>query len=1258
MKLIKIAILAAFLAPVSVHAANDFQLASQLLSAAKSGNTQQVQYLIASGANVDYVDNTGLSLICTAIMNNDTRTAQILQMYGADGSDCDIQIKRYRNLGPQAPESGIFADLSTPQGMFVAVAGGAAAVGGIALLSGSLGFGGGDDTGSSGLGCTPGASCVDANGNTGTCSSAGVCIASGTDTGTGDGATAVITLPYGPAMVDADSEAANYVANLDAFSTGAYLNNFEYMTDDYGQNYLLLMKGYSPFARGYLGMTTLRNNANAPFSGTQLGTLNTGGLTVEGGIPVNVALITSNGINSNGANGISNTTESSLDDKFVLWTTRNGEGLADAVSSNVSSKYYNNEIVVGTVGDFDTYTTQEDDAIMDDFNYSGYDSVVNNAGASVTDNLLAKIVGGTLGGYGVDDFVGFMPNGQMTIFRTGAGYEMIDADDSVVGAYTMNGSAFGTGDVLNITSIGFDITVTMDSDSNILADDRTFTATGTNGSGESVTYKGYVGNDGYVYMDTDSNTDGYDTAYAISGTDLLWEKQLVAGDYTNYKALIESLALGGNVIGSGTSTLNYGKTKPTIVANLSIVPTLRDGDAKTIDDILSLTDSDDRKVLFGTYVNDVYDIDSSDGDSQGSNALAFFEGFNPAYPLTIFSAGSFDTGNSLWAGATLDATFENSAPLVFDNMEHRFMTVVAVAENGGTDGQSSIAGYNPDSLILSQWTDTNGTTDTADDTYYKSRACGVAGTGGSGIDPWCFAAAGVTDELATAAAAGAAGAVQSAFSYMSEDEIFILMALTASGSYLGTSTDGVAYTDDTLRAYLESMYTLPGEYQFRVDNGEDYFDVFSEVFGYGLIDLERATKPGSSIYYYNGNTGQIVSASGDAYWRKASATRFSSSSVLNLSGGSISAPFYDILTNIDGTVQLPRVFENEFSLGATNSRGLYMGDVLGGMNVYKNNNVKDINLSEDMTLSIAMSESADINTDAGLDYMSFGYSVGDFDMAAGFQNYFNDNLGRFDGTSNPILGLASDAVSADMKYNVGDFAFGARVFSASITDESLLETDPTASNDIEAARLGLFQGAESALSWNNSGLGLTASFGTAIESDTILGAYSDGLLNMGAGQTYYMDMNATYEIADDINVSGRMTFANTSVEGEMGEFIMGMSDLNSNSFSVGADIGNFSFAIASPLAITSGNLQHMYTEYETVETSDGVYDLVIKDSYIRDMDLSADNREIRFSGYYRTKLGTHTDGAIGFIHRINPDHTKEFGNESVFMLKLKHTVGI
>ena len=62
--------------------------------------------------------------------------------------------------------------------------------------------------------------------------------------------------------------------------------------------------------------------------------------------------------------------------------------------------------------------------------------------------------------------------------------------------------------------------------------------------------------------------------------------------------------------------------------------------------------------------------------------------------------------------------------------------------------------------------------------------------------------------------------------------------------------------------------------------------------------------------------------------------------------------------------------------------------------------------------------------------------------------------------------------------------------------------------------------------------------------------------------------------------------------------------------------------------------------------------------YIENVDLSPIHREVRFTGEYRHNFGDFTDGAIGFIYRVNPNNTDVFGNESVFMMKLTHRLGI
>ena len=118
MKYIRILFLSLFVFPFGAHAAgaqNDFMVAAQLLAAARNADIQQVQVLVNNGADINYVDATGLSLVCTALMNNDTRAAQILQMYGADASQCEARLKSIIIEQSQSPVGDCLAGCLPPR---------------------------------------------------------------------------------------------------------------------------------------------------------------------------------------------------------------------------------------------------------------------------------------------------------------------------------------------------------------------------------------------------------------------------------------------------------------------------------------------------------------------------------------------------------------------------------------------------------------------------------------------------------------------------------------------------------------------------------------------------------------------------------------------------------------------------------------------------------------------------------------------------------------------------------------------------------------------------------------------------------------------------------------------------------------------------------------------------------------------------------------------------------------------------------------
>ena len=398
-----------------------------------------------------------------------------------------------------------------------------------------------------------------------------------------------------------------------------------------------------------------------------------------------------------------------------------------------------------------------------------------------------------------------------------------------------------------------------------------------------------------------------------------------------------------------------------------------------------------------------------------------------------------------------------------------------------------------------------------------------------------------------------------------------------------------------------------------------------------------------------------MSANGNAYWRAASNTVLRPSTVRSLRGASISAPYFDVLESVDGKMRLPRVWENSFALAVADERALYMGDVLGDLKTRRGDNRRS--QIGNIGFSMAVSERSYDDGLSGLENLRLDYATGNWNFGASYQRYLVDGASRFDGMANPVLGLASNAVVSDIEYEFGKWSFGVRAFSGAITDEGLLENDPTISAQYMPTKLGLMQGGQARVAWSDDDFKIVSSFGFVHETDTLLGAYTDGLLNLGNGDTAYVDVVGGYSFSDAFDVTVRATMART-VADSSGWFVLGLDDIYSNSFALGANIGNFEFVASMPLAITRGALQYAHAEYEVEQIDDNNYELNIRDAHIADLSLGPQKREVRFAGTYRHSFGEFTDGAIGFIYRVNPNHTDDFGNESVFMLKLSHRLGI
>ena len=1143
MKFIRLLGFVAFLFPcMSFGASPDFQNASQLLAAARRGDTQTVQVLINRGADINYTDSTGLSLVCTAVMNNDKRAIQVLQMYGADASNCERQIKNYRQksrVAARGEEYGFFSGLSSSHVLLLSAVGVAAVIGGVALLTDAFKAKNNNDSGSSGGSHGGG--------------------------GGGGGGTTSFTplftqnLPYGPAC-----SGTSCPTDFTVWESTDPNSDFVYMSDITARNsfnYLMVARAYNSFVRGYLGMATVRNDTTKEI--LDLSKYPFVGDTPEGGRPVNVTMVTGSGVNATGSaiDGIMQWFDESYKSEIVAKCVAvdgvfspECQSLVNA-SVTSSHKYFN---ITGLKSEPGVENTA--------FDLTGIGTAVFSDEATEEDTKLAKIIAGwNYGGRTSGDFYGFIPNGQLTVYRTGAGQA----------------------------------------------------------------------------WDTSSSS---------------W----VVADYKNYAAIKDSLKLKNS----------NGEYITSVVANLSLPSGSSSLNYSDVSDasffVNNYTEAAQRRTMFGNMINNYYNLNTADDGDVNTPAQDAADVFvnvgsgnlQQVYgnALLINSAGRNVINLSAYKVNPEVATFENFAPVVYDNLQNFFATVVAVKPNSttGTAGVT-IDEYNTSGagkLELATWTDTNDSS-----TTYTSRMCGLTGTGNGGaMNPWCFAAPGTTDMEATAAMAGSVALVKSAFNYMTPDQIFLLLALSADGPYLNAAALKEAGYDN-ITSFLQAKYSLPSNLE---TSDDQYLQNFKMAFGYGMINLERATRPGTNIYFYSvadKNNKKIVSSDGKtAFWgtvATSSTTNQRASTVLN-GNGIIRTSFFDVIESADGSISLPRVWNMELSLNNDYKHGLYMGDVLGEFAVDSTN--KRSNKIGNMTFDMAMSPRAYHDNMNGLDNLKISFNSERYDLNAEYQHHLTDGESRFDGRANGLLSLVSNGVSSGAKYKSGDFAFGAHAFSGTITDENLLENDPVVTSQFEPGHLGFANGGAIDVAYNKDKFNLNVSLGNMNETNTVLGSISDGLLSLNGAKTQYVDVVADYKPFDKAKLSARATFANTRANIGNG-IISEMSDIKSNAFAIGADVYGFSFTAAMPLAVVDGKMGYDYADLSVVENN-GKYEVAVNNPHTEYIDLVAQKRELRFSGSYKQPLGEFTDAGIGFIYRVNPGNTDMFGNESILMFKIHHRLGI
>ncbi|MCL2629237.1 MAG: ankyrin repeat domain-containing protein [Alphaproteobacteria bacterium] len=1345
---VKIALFFAAIAlPLASYARTTFEQASALLQAARAGDENTVRTMVQSGVNVNYRDPSGMSLVCTAIMNNDVRTAQMLQRYGADASRCDEEIRAFRRNNEQGGDVGLFSGLTTTQSTLLVAGGAALGVGALAYLAGL--YTSDNNNPSTGGGGRPGG---------------------GGDTETPPTSELVLA----PAAQQPNLEIGSYTGETNMLSGAPSLLGEAslYITRDMNvplgfdfqprnrTNYLFLNSAYNAYSRGYLGQSTLRNANGSTIDPADAGSI--GGVPATGGRPINVALVTGLGVTRAGNITDSATRNDGTTD--VVWAECQGNcalnnlGFASTPSlvampankfANIPTHLNSGAVMFdpedmrwvldGSNSAFNTTLSRSAFNVFSasswgDLQFAKYNFFLGTnplAAQSLFTNAYAGVVApNTTARF---EYLKFTRQATWETFltyyaQTGSTMASLGAPDTAITncdiSFTGLNSACNIGSLFianNDRTLAeaewrrYQGTANLNDFASIYSSSNSLTDLGTGlilSSAPSFTpsqlsqltgilfrtYKGTASFADFViyYNAMEGGTWGnFDNCTPAGGTGCelvapaglvraqnAWNQyrlvqdnnylddsflakiiagDMIIGDFPGYmpngQLTIARTGNGRDSNGRPIDHMNFRAMRIArenatnlgihIIANANSPEFTRSASMATADFFASLPANSTGQDRYRDIINSYYRVKLEDFTSTGLTQTDFanYIASNPTspgvdavnlfgsyqgdarLPMLIFGAGDYYAHESM--STTLTATVENLAPKLWTGLNNMFMTSVAVmAQNGTIAGNitGNLGLSSTNKIVLSQYGDPDGH-------VLRARACGaVTGRGFNNLDPWCFASPGITSDQSVASLAGSVGVVMGAFSYMTTREIFTLLAITA---------DRFQLTE----AQLRDRYDLPADYAARVAAGEDYRTVFSEVFGYGLVNLNRATTPGRLAVFRNATTGQLISSQnrgaalsdGSAILvgeRFLNNTALVPSSAFGSKLNGISVSMFDAVESADQDLSMFRIFNQSADFQSV--RGNL--DLVDQFRQFGSNG--PVTALDMNGVKLSLQNSQDARDNNYMRELSFSMN--------GDRTFVNTQYKARAIDSFGLMGLASDNISTSAGIKRGKFKLGMDGFMGTIKASDNLVYDI----DARDPKLGRMYGFGATAGFDN----LSLTVGQVYETDTILGAYGSGLMDMGGSGTTFARGNFGLNFSDDIKFSATAEMARTTPDRTSNLVMSEISPFTSTAVSAKLDLGNFSFGAALPLAVTSGHVSYLDVRMQNVEADHG-FDLMV-DAQNRTINMANNNRELRLDASYQANLGDWTTANMGMIYRFNPDNSAQFGNESILMFKLRHRLGI
>lgn len=427
-----------------------------------------------------------------------------------------------------------------------------------------------------------------------------------------------------------------------------------------------------------------------------------------------------------------------------------------------------------------------------------------------------------------------------------------------------------------------------------------------------------------------------------------------------------------------------------------------------------------------------------------------------------------------------------------------------------------------------------------------------------------------------------------------------------------------------------------------------------EVYGWGMIDLEAATRPygyqeiavGSSI-----NTASFSLSESKIKLNSLVANTIKSENlnfvVLDSFNRTFNANLNDFIESEKdrvNTIDILNNFATKSNLISLNKNGNLNFYYTQGQNKVKNS------LSQEMELSYTIDKN-NINNNYGFNlyygnnpYNAFIDNKVDFYNNFSLSNSYNYNA------LNPYFKTNSDKNFAfNNLFKLNDKA----ILNLGILSQSyVIDYDKYYENQKETEELGNSLSFLAGLNYNiNDNLSTKVELGFINEYDTLFGSKWSGAFGLGSDNTtYFTSVSSNWNILNNNKLSliGKMNFGYTDVNSIENSLIKNISNLYTSSYAIGINYNfdsklkdeksNISFLISQPVNIQNGSLN---ISLPTSRDNDGnIYYTSHK------INLNGE-KETNYQLTYNYSLGEDTSFNLGAIYRDYID------NEAIFLLKYK-----